>query len=200
MVHHSSLGPDPKDSECSICFYSYWTPRTLEDELPAAAEFPVILPCGHVYGVICISRWQKNKPNCPLCKAEMERTVDLTRQVLEKLHRRGNIEMIIEHMWGMWFGLATMRDSVKRDGFRTMTNPFSAINVDGIVERELEEMKRRIGVMEEVLSDEENLDASTLFNNVLNLIALTDKATMYVLLSTLTRTRYYLLAVRLCSG
>lgn len=130
----------------------------------------------------------------------MERTVDLTKQVLEKLHRRGNIEMIIEHMWGMWFGLATMRDSVKRDGFRTMTNPFSAINADGIVERELEEMKRRIGVMEEGVSDEENLDASTLFNDVLHLIALTDKATIYVLLSTLTRTRYHPLAVRLCSG
>lgn len=199
MVHQSSLGPDAKDLECSICFYSYWAPRTLEGELPAAAEFPVRLPCGHVYGVICISRWLKDKRTCPLCKAEMERTVDLTKQVLEKLYRRENIEMMIENLWGIWCGFATMRDTVNRDGFRTMTNPLSAIDPDGIVERELEEMERRIGVMEEVLSDEENMDAPTLFKEVLRLIAPTDRATMYVLLSTLTRS-YHPWAVRLCSG
>lgn len=197
VVHHSTLDPD---AECSICFYPYWASRTLEGELPAAAEFPVRLPCGHVYGVICISRWLKDKRTCPVCKAEMERTVDITRQVLEKLHRRENIERMIEHMWGQWCGFATMRDTVNRDGFRTMTNPLSAIDPDGIVERELAEMERRIGVMEEVLSDEENADAPTLFKVVLRLIAPTDKATMYVLLSTLTRTSYHPWAVRLCSG
>lgn len=200
IVHRSSLGPDAKDLECSICFYSYWAPRTLEGELPAASEFPVRLPCGHVYGVICISKWLKDKRTCPICKAEMERTVDLTNQVLEKLHRRENIEMTIEHEWGMWCGFGTMRDTVNRDGFRAMTNPLSVINTDGIVERELEEMERRIGVMEEVLSDKENVDAPTLFKDVLRLIAPTDKTTMYVLLSTLTRTHYHPWAVRLCSG
>lgn len=200
IVHHSSLGPDAKDLECSICFYSYWAPRTLEGELPAAAEFPVRLPCGHVYGIICISRWLKDKRTCPLCKAEMDRTVDLTTQVLEKLNRREHIEMMIEHLWGTWCGFATMRDTVNRDGFRTITNPFWAVDPHGIVERELEEMERRIGVMEEVVSDEENMDAPTLFKEVLRLIAPTDKATMYVLLSTLTRTRYHPWAVRLCSG
>lgn len=200
IVHHSTLGPDAKDLECSICFYAYWAPRTLEGELPAAAEFPVRLPCGHVYGIICISRWLKENRTCPMCKAEMERTVDLTAEVLEKLDRRENIEMMIEHIWGFWCGLATMRDTVNRDGFRAMTNPLSAVDPDGIVERELAEMDRRIAVMEEVVSDEENMDAPTLFKEVLRLIAPTDKATMYVLLSTLTRTRYHPWAVRLCSG
>lgn len=200
MVHRSSLGPDAKDLECSICFYTYWAPRTLEGELPAAPEFPVRLPCGHVYGVICISKWLKDKRTCPLCKAEMERTVDLTNQVLEKLHLRENIEMTIEHEWGMWCGFGTMRDTVHRDGFRTRTNPLSAIDTDGIVERELEEMERKIGVMEEVLSDEENVDAPTIFKEVLRLIAPINKATMCVLLSTLTRARYHPWAVRLCPG
>lgn len=199
MIDRSSLSPDAKDLECSICFYSYWAPRILEGELPAAPEFPVRLPCGHVYGVICISRWLKDNRTCPLCKAEMESTVDLNKQVLEKLHRRENIEMTIEDIWGMWCGIGTMRDTINRDGFRTMTKPLSEVDPDGIVERELEEMERRIRVMEEVLSDEENMDAPTLFKEVLRLIAPTDRTTMYLLLSTLTRS-YHSWAVRLRSG
>lgn len=170
--------------------------------LPTASEFPVRLSCGHVYqyGVICILKWLKDKRTCPICKAEMERTVEFTNQVLEKLHRRENIEMTIEHEWGMWCGFRTMRDTVNRDRFRTMTNPLSVTDTDGIVERELEEIERRIGVMEEVLSDKENVDAPTLFKDVLRLIAPTDETTMYVLLSTLARAHYHPWAVRLCSG
>lgn len=200
-VRRSALGPDAKDLECSICLYSYWTPRTLEGELPAAAEFPVRLPCGHVYGMICISEWLKDKRTCPICKAEMERTVDLAKQVLQKLDEREYSELVMENIWEVWCGFSTMRDTVNRvhDGFPTRTNRLLAIETDGIVERELEEMERRIGVMEAVVSDQENMDAPTLFKAVFRTIAPTDRTTMYVLLSTLIRARYYPWAVRLCS-
>lgn len=49
-----------------------------------------------------------------------------------------------------------MEDDVNRDGSRIMTNPFWAVDPHEMVERELEAMERRIGVMEEVVLDEEN--------------------------------------------
>lgn len=199
IVHRSSLGPDAKDLECPICFYNYWAPRTLEGEPPEAAEFPVRLPCGHVFGYICISEWLNDNRTCPICKAEMERTVDIAKQVLEKLHRREKIELAIENLWAVWSSFWTMRDTVNRDGLRTIANRLSR-DPDGIVERELKEIDRRIRVMEEVVSDEENIDAPTLFKEVPRLIAPTDRAAMYVLLSTLIRARYYPWAVRLRSG
>jgi hypothetical protein len=64
-----------KSDSCSICL------EDLEDDL-------VYTLCGHTYHKKCISRWQKNKNNCPLCRKKIEkynyRTQTKTSTILEK--------------------------------------------------------------------------------------------------------------------
>ena len=50
----------PNDTVCHICMDEF---GSTEDPEP-----PVKLPCGHVIGRKCISRWLKTKNSCPLCR------------------------------------------------------------------------------------------------------------------------------------
>lgn len=197
IVHQSSLGPDANDWECLICRYSYWRSRALQDELPEAAEFPVRLPCGHVYGVICISKWLLYKKTCPMCKAEMERTVDLKIQVIDRLDQREVIDGMVEILWGMSCGWGTMQKPTSIDEIRYVANLASTIDPSGIVERFLEETGRRIRVMEELVSNNESMLPAELFSGFLRLSAPTDKVTMAVLLETLRCEPFHPGAVRL---
>jgi hypothetical protein len=55
---------DPEDAQrCCICFDAYCT-STRDD----GAEVPIQLPCGHVFGGTCITRWMQTKTTCPLCR------------------------------------------------------------------------------------------------------------------------------------
>ena len=55
-----SLNDLPNDNTCSICMNRF---RSREDPEP-----PVRLPCGHVMGRKCISRWLESENSCPLCR------------------------------------------------------------------------------------------------------------------------------------
>lgn len=75
----SSLGLD--DLKCSICRSEYGKERG-NNSAPASEfdqvfpgqdlrEFPVELPCGHVFGDWCISIWLRGcrPPSCPVCRS-----------------------------------------------------------------------------------------------------------------------------------
>lgn len=91
-ISRHSLGAE---KECNICYYPFFASRgkleadairkgtvprpdkSLEphevsfSDLP---ELPVRLPCGHVFGQICVLKWvsgggSENPPKCPICRA-----------------------------------------------------------------------------------------------------------------------------------
>lgn len=91
-ISRDSLG---EDKECNICYYPFFASRgkfeagairngtvpspheslepheVLFSDLP---ELPVRLPCGHVFGQICVLKWitgegSGNPPKCPVCRA-----------------------------------------------------------------------------------------------------------------------------------
>lgn len=94
-IPRESLGKHRRDRECSICYYPYFASRgnleskairngtvpppdkSLEPyEVPFSdlPELPVRLPCGHVFGAMCVIRWitgggSGNPPTCPICRA-----------------------------------------------------------------------------------------------------------------------------------
>jgi hypothetical protein len=51
---------------CCICYQAYDTAPMDGD-----AEMPVRLPCGHIFGDTCTSKWMSTKNTCPLCKFEL---------------------------------------------------------------------------------------------------------------------------------
>lgn len=83
----SSLGVD--DLKCSICRSEYGKHRG-STSVPASEsdqvfpgqdlrEFPVVLPCGHVFGDWCISIWLRGcrPPSCPVCRSSFQSVRDL---------------------------------------------------------------------------------------------------------------------------
>lgn len=92
-ISRRSLGAGEK--ECNICYYPFFASRgkleagairnglvprpdkSLEPhEVPFSdlPELPVRLPCGHVFGQICVLKWVSgggsgNAPKCPICRA-----------------------------------------------------------------------------------------------------------------------------------
>ena len=71
------------DLKCSICHSEYGKERgdtTMqlsdfdeESPDPEASENPVMLPCGHLFGDLCIYKWlQEPRPaSCPLCRYQL---------------------------------------------------------------------------------------------------------------------------------
>lgn len=94
-VPRDSLGDDPKDHECTICYNPFFEARGRPEaetigngsvarpdmsqqlhEVPGSEmpEFPVRLPCGHIFGRFCIQVWiageeSGDPPTCPICRA-----------------------------------------------------------------------------------------------------------------------------------
>ena len=81
-VEISSLGP--QDVKCLICQWEYGKERGITslqapDFIPVIPgqdlrEYPVELPCGHVFGDWCISIWLRgaHPPSCPICRSEFQ--------------------------------------------------------------------------------------------------------------------------------
>lgn len=91
-ISRNSLG---EEKNCNICYYPFFASRgnleaeairngtvprphkSLEPhEVPFSdlPELPVRLPCGHVFGQICVIKWvtgggSGNPPKCPICRA-----------------------------------------------------------------------------------------------------------------------------------
>lgn len=95
-VPRESLGEDAQDNTCNICYYPFFKARGRHEaeairngtmprpdnenlephevtysDLP---ELPVSLPCGHIFGHICVRVWtvgvQDGIPaTCPICRA-----------------------------------------------------------------------------------------------------------------------------------
>lgn len=78
-----SLGPE--DLKCPICGSEYGKDRGSTTSVPASQsdqvfpgqdwrEFPVRLPCGHVFGHWCIATWLRGcqPPSCPVCRFSLQ--------------------------------------------------------------------------------------------------------------------------------
>ena len=68
------------DLNCLICHLEYGKDNTEpasepNQQLPGqeSAEYPIKLPCGHVFGDLCIRRWLRaaHPASCPLCRGEL---------------------------------------------------------------------------------------------------------------------------------
>lgn len=66
-VDPSDLNDD--DKNCYICLNPYRSPSHVSDEL--FHEYPIRLPCGHIFGLNCILRWTLQSNTCPYCRAEL---------------------------------------------------------------------------------------------------------------------------------
>ena len=65
-VEISSL--DEEDRTCSICYDEYGVARPEAEE---PAEDPVKMPCGHVFGKLCITTWLEEHCTCPACRHKL---------------------------------------------------------------------------------------------------------------------------------
>ena len=71
----------PGETSCSIC------------KEPFNSESPLQLPCGHVMGRKCISRWFETSNTCPLCRTVIfqQENEDLLPQTLDGRQAESNI-------------------------------------------------------------------------------------------------------------
>lgn len=60
------------DGACYICFQPFGS----TDPLHGGSEVPVQLPCGHVFGEVCITIWTHSSNSCPLCRKKVLNTDD----------------------------------------------------------------------------------------------------------------------------
>jgi hypothetical protein len=67
-VDVSSLDED--DRTCSICYDEYGVVRPEAEE---PAEDPVKMPCGHVFGKLCITTWLEEHCTCPACRHKLSK-------------------------------------------------------------------------------------------------------------------------------
>lgn len=132
-----------------------------------------------------------------MCKAELERTMDLKNQVIEMLYQRKMLNGTIEDLWGMSCGWGTMRRPTSIDEIRYLANLESTIDPSGIVERVVEETERRIMAIGELVLNNESMAPAELFSGFLCLGTPTDVVTMNVLLKSLRCERFHPGAVRL---
>lgn len=58
---YSSVKDTAKSNSCSICQIDY----ELEDSV-------MILKCDHIFHQTCVQEWAMYKPECPLCKSEID--------------------------------------------------------------------------------------------------------------------------------
>ncbi|KAI9828765.1 MAG: hypothetical protein M1832_001870 [Thelocarpon impressellum] len=65
-VDIKSLAKD--DRCCNICMEELGVPEPIEGKV----EFPVKLPCGHVFGKTCIKTWFGDHCTCPACRRKVE--------------------------------------------------------------------------------------------------------------------------------
>lgn len=75
---------EPNDLDCTICQSEFGKERKDSTEpalepnqgLPGEelAEYPIKLPCGHVFGQWCIREWLRNArfPSCPVCRSRLD--------------------------------------------------------------------------------------------------------------------------------
>ncbi|KAI9794195.1 MAG: hypothetical protein M1816_006120 [Peltula sp. TS41687] len=59
---------DEEDRSCSICMEPFGEPEPTEGKI----EYPVRMPCGHVYGLTCLKTWLKEHCTCPSCRRKVE--------------------------------------------------------------------------------------------------------------------------------
>ncbi|KAI0413132.1 hypothetical protein F5X98DRAFT_379102 [Xylaria grammica] len=57
--------------ECGICN----TKLAITNQVDHHHESFAMLPCGHVFGHECVTKWLSHKPNCPICRKSFEHRI-----------------------------------------------------------------------------------------------------------------------------
>ncbi|RWA10867.1 hypothetical protein EKO27_g4241 [Xylaria grammica] len=57
--------------ECGICN----TKLAITNQVDHHHESFTMLPCGHVFGHECVTKWLTHKPNCPMCRKSFEHRI-----------------------------------------------------------------------------------------------------------------------------
>ncbi|KAJ8109529.1 hypothetical protein OPT61_g7394 [Boeremia exigua] len=58
---------DPKERPCCICLQPFGSAGLDQ----SGSEAPIQLPCGHIFGEVCISSWTLAHDSCPLCRQQV---------------------------------------------------------------------------------------------------------------------------------
>lgn len=59
---------EKEDRSCSICMEPFGEPEPVQGKI----EWPVKMPCGHVFGLTCIKTWLSEHCTCPSCRRKVE--------------------------------------------------------------------------------------------------------------------------------
>lgn len=71
-VIYNSLSEAFQSITCAIDGRSTVQGKTALKEVRENIEAPVILPCNHIVGATCISKWLENADTCPMCRAQLD--------------------------------------------------------------------------------------------------------------------------------
>lgn len=71
-VIYNSLSVAFRSIICAIDSRSTVQGKTAWKEVKGNIETPVILPCNHIVGATCISKWLENADTCPMCRAQFD--------------------------------------------------------------------------------------------------------------------------------
>ncbi|KAF2019377.1 hypothetical protein BU24DRAFT_406051 [Aaosphaeria arxii CBS 175.79] len=64
--------PNIETHDCGICLETYqMTSHNPDNDEDVPTEHPVQLPCSHIVGSVCISRWLESHNTCPFCRAKL---------------------------------------------------------------------------------------------------------------------------------
>lgn len=86
-VNLSSLDAD--EIKCPICTVQYGARGHPEDVL----EDPVKIPCGHIYGAVCIAAWLQDNNTCPTCRAILYNDLSI---------EEDSVPGLTNTDWGIW--------------------------------------------------------------------------------------------------
>jgi hypothetical protein len=64
--------PQPSDDGLTAMHIDVDEQTAGKDGFEEEAEFPLAMPCGHVFGSTCLKEWLHESPTCPLCRVEVE--------------------------------------------------------------------------------------------------------------------------------
>ena len=70
-------------------------PPEEKEEAVEEKEYPLAMPCGHIFGSTCLKEWLSESPTCPLCRVEVESYVEEP----ESTHTINFFPFLAEHMF-----------------------------------------------------------------------------------------------------
>ena len=100
---------DPDDRTCGICLEPYGEPEPTRGNIEDAVK----VPCGHVFGDICIKKWLSEHSTCPSCRHKFPSEHYVTPRLL------GPNDTRTDHAWATSFRRRQVSDLARMGAART---------------------------------------------------------------------------------